>query len=83
MSTTLRNLALLALTLFGSSALPAIAGDDAVRIERTGDNHAVVALGVPLAEGSDLRATFDFGATKGLLGPSSNPLTRAASSMPT
>ena len=73
MSTTLRNLAFLALTLFGSSALPAIAGDDAVRIERTGDNDAVVALGVPLAEGSDLRATFDFGATKGLLGPSSNP----------
>src|SRR5262245_10857838 len=43
------------------------------RMERTKDGHSVVLLTVPLYEGSDLHATFDFGKTKGFLGSSSNP----------
>jgi len=46
----------------------------AIQIERTNDNHSVVSLKVPLSdEESELQANFDFGETKGFLGPSVNP----------
>jgi hypothetical protein len=63
--------------MLGISALlsPAVFAEDPVKVSRTEDGHAIVAISVPLSqdEGSSLDATFDFGITKGFLGPSSNP----------
>jgi len=59
--------------MLGISALliSAVFAEDPVKVSRTEDGRAIVAFTIPLSddEGS-LDATFDFGATKGFLGPS-------------
>ena len=64
---------LLILTMLISSALLSVA-QDGIRVGRTDDGRAVAAFTVPLSEDEgSLSAVFDFGATKGFLGPSENP----------
>ncbi len=52
----------------------AIFAEDTVRVSRTDGGRAIVAFTIPLSEDEgSLNATFDFGVTRGFLGPSSNP----------
>jgi hypothetical protein len=64
---------LLILTMLISSALLSVA-QNSIRVGRTDEGRAVAAFSVPLSEDEgSLSAVFDFGATKGFLGPSENP----------
>ena len=63
-------------SLVGAAVLLAqtVFAHDPVKISRTEDGRAIVAITIPLsADEGSLNATFDFGATKGFLGPSTNP----------
>jgi hypothetical protein len=52
----------------------AVFAEDPVKVSRTEDGRAIVVFTILLSEDEgSLDATFDFGATKGFLGPSSNP----------
>jgi hypothetical protein len=56
------------------SAIPQATAQNAARIERTDDGRAVARFTLSLSEDEgSLNAVFDFGATKGFLGPSENP----------
>ena len=52
----------------------AVFADGPATVSRTDDGRAIVSITVPLSEDEgSLDATFDFGLTKGFLGPSANP----------